>query len=126
MLGILGWPFHISQQRLQWWDRREDFNSEARIREGCKYYPTAQGSYLRPSRVVFNPLFGLSFSTYNTEAVLLTAIVKCCETCLKKLCKSRVHSFIANIITGLTKYKQIAFPSQIIPQGSHQIFFNTL
>lgn len=35
-------------------------------------------------------------------------------------------SFITNIITGLIKYDQIIFALQIIPQGSHQIFFNSL
>lgn len=123
MLSILGWPFPMS---LQWWGRKEDFGSEARITKVYKYCPRAQSSCLRPSRIVFNPLLGLfclSSSIYNTVAALLTAIEKCCETCLKKICKSRVHSFMANVITGLIKYKQIVFLLQIIPQGSHHFFF---
>lgn len=103
-----GCPFHISRQRLQTQSRKEDFDSEARITKCCKYCPRAQSSCLRLSRVFLNPLFGLSCinsSTYNIMAVLLKAIVKCCETCLRKICKSQVHSFIACIITRLVKYK---------------------
>jgi len=109
--------------------QKRDFDSEARTTKGCKSCPGAQSSFLRPSNVFLNPcsgLFCLTSSTYNTVAVLLTAIVKCCETCLKKIRRSQVHSFVANIIAGLMKYKQIVFPLQTIPRGNHCVFSNVL
>lgn len=67
-------------------------------------------------------LFCLTLSIYSTMVVFLRDLAKCCEVCLKKTCKTQIGKFIANIITGLIKRKQVTFPLQIILQGSQQIF----
>lgn len=59
--------------------------------------------------LLFIPFFGhscLSSSVPLNVAVLLPAIAKCCETCLRRICRGWVHSFIVSIITGLMEYKK--------------------
>lgn len=51
-----------------------------------------QSSCLRCSRVLFNPLFRLfclTLSIYNTTAMLLRDLVKCCEICLKRHARAK-------------------------------------
>lgn len=55
-------PFHMSQQWLQWWGRKQGFDSEARITKGCKYCIRSQNSHLRPWKVFLIPFLEYSAS----------------------------------------------------------------